>query len=235
MLFLLRKIRKSLIGEGNIRTYIFYGIGEIILVVLGILIAFQLEELREASERGEQEAQILKQLHTDFINNKIEFNATKNSHLEAREMSTWLMNEVPFDNLEKIDTIKRYLSSVFNHHTYNPTTASIDALTNTASFDLISDDSLRKQITRWKDLVVDLNEDEYFIRDKVKDRMLGYFMPRIAIADLFSPSIPDFSKLDYDQCKNVLVERWVTESGVLREMNDMEPVLEDILKRTKVE
>lgn len=232
MLFFFRKLRKSLLGSTNLKTYLLYGIGEIVLVVVGILIAFQLEELREADQRRRQEQQILAQLHADFLQNKAEFEKTKAGHEEVRDMVQWLMNEAPFDDLSKVDTVKRYLGRSFNHHTYDPTSASIDALTNTASFDLISDDTLRSQITRWKDMVGDLNEDEYFIRDKVKDRTLDYFIPRIAIAKLFGPDTPDFSKVEADPCNNVLIERWVTENGVIYEMETMEPVLEDILKRT---
>ena len=42
MLTFLRKIRKSLIDSGSSRRYLFYAIGEIALVVIGILIALQI-------------------------------------------------------------------------------------------------------------------------------------------------------------------------------------------------
>ncbi|MFT6882510.1 MAG: outer membrane murein-binding lipoprotein Lpp [Marinoscillum sp.] len=44
MLFLLRKIRRKLISTDNkIATYLLYAIGEIILVVIGILIAVKID------------------------------------------------------------------------------------------------------------------------------------------------------------------------------------------------
>ncbi len=42
MLTFLRKIRKSLIDSGSTRKYLIYAVGEIALVVLGILIALHL-------------------------------------------------------------------------------------------------------------------------------------------------------------------------------------------------
>lgn len=47
MIKFFRKIRKSLFEKGNFRKYSLYAIGEIILVVIGILIALQLNNLNE--------------------------------------------------------------------------------------------------------------------------------------------------------------------------------------------
>jgi len=42
MLKFFRQIRKRLIEQDNVRKYLLYAVGEIILVVIGILIALQL-------------------------------------------------------------------------------------------------------------------------------------------------------------------------------------------------
>ena len=47
MLTFLRKIRKSLIESGIARKYLLYAIGEIALVVIGILIALQINNWNE--------------------------------------------------------------------------------------------------------------------------------------------------------------------------------------------
>ncbi len=47
MLKFFRKIRQKLIEEDNIRKYLLYAIGEIILVVIGILIALQVNNWNE--------------------------------------------------------------------------------------------------------------------------------------------------------------------------------------------
>ena len=42
MIHYLRKIRRNLLGEGKFKKYLFYATGEVFLVVVGILIALQL-------------------------------------------------------------------------------------------------------------------------------------------------------------------------------------------------
>ena len=46
MLTFLRKIRKSLMDSGSTRKYLFYAIGEVCLVVIGILIALQINKFK---------------------------------------------------------------------------------------------------------------------------------------------------------------------------------------------
>ncbi|QXD25802.1 hypothetical protein F7C95_07935 [Opitutia bacterium ISCC 51] len=43
MLFIFRKLRRSFFQPGKFRTYIAYAIGEILLIVIGILIALQIQ------------------------------------------------------------------------------------------------------------------------------------------------------------------------------------------------
>ncbi len=47
MIKFFRKIRRSLLTSGKIRSYILYAVGEIILVVIGILLALQISNWNE--------------------------------------------------------------------------------------------------------------------------------------------------------------------------------------------
>ena len=47
MFTILKKLRRSLILSGQVRQYLLYGIGEIALVVIGILIALQVNNWNE--------------------------------------------------------------------------------------------------------------------------------------------------------------------------------------------
>jgi len=47
MLFVLRKIRRTLMKENKVTSYLLYAIGEIALIVVGILIALQVDEYRQ--------------------------------------------------------------------------------------------------------------------------------------------------------------------------------------------
>ncbi len=44
MLLILRKIRRSFFLPGKVKTYLAYAVGEIVLIVVGILLALQISE-----------------------------------------------------------------------------------------------------------------------------------------------------------------------------------------------
>ena len=62
MLAFLRKIRKSLVESGSARKYILYAIGEIALVVIGILIALQINNWNEQKKAYKFEDNLLLEL-----------------------------------------------------------------------------------------------------------------------------------------------------------------------------
>ena len=71
MLTFLRKIRKSLIETGSARKYLLYAIGEIALVVIGILIALQINNRNEKNKEVEIEKQYMISLLSDLTKDKV--------------------------------------------------------------------------------------------------------------------------------------------------------------------
>ncbi|CAN0605597.1 unnamed protein product, partial [Ectocarpus sp. 12 AP-2014] len=70
MIKFFRKIRQNLLSESKFSKYLIYAIGEIILVVIGILIALQINNWNEKQKEEKSELLILKTLQKDFIENK---------------------------------------------------------------------------------------------------------------------------------------------------------------------
>ena len=66
MLAFLRKIRRSLIESGSTRKYLLYAIGEIALIVIGILIALQINNWNEFRKERKKESVIIKSLNDEL-------------------------------------------------------------------------------------------------------------------------------------------------------------------------
>ncbi|PRX56089.1 DUF6090 family protein [Flagellimonas meridianipacifica] len=62
MLKYFRKIRQNLLSEGEMGKYLKYAIGEIIFVVIGILIALQINNVNEVRKANNRERAILQNL-----------------------------------------------------------------------------------------------------------------------------------------------------------------------------
>ncbi len=72
MLRFFRTIRKKLMEQNKVRTYFWYALGEIFLVVIGILIALQINNWNEARIIKNQEYKLLLSLKEEFEQNLIE-------------------------------------------------------------------------------------------------------------------------------------------------------------------
>ena len=68
MIKFLRKIRQNLLSEGKTTKYFKYAIGEIILVVVGILIAVQINNWNQLKNRNQLEKTLLEQLRNEILN-----------------------------------------------------------------------------------------------------------------------------------------------------------------------
>jgi len=66
MLRFFRQIRKKLMEQNKIRTYLLYAIGEILLVVIGILIALQINNWNENRLNRQEQARILSDINIEI-------------------------------------------------------------------------------------------------------------------------------------------------------------------------
>lgn len=80
MIKFFRHIRQKLLSENKFSKYLIYANGEIVLVVIGILFALQINNWNEAEKRTDEEQRLLRELiinlKQDIIDHKaiVEFN-----------------------------------------------------------------------------------------------------------------------------------------------------------------
>lgn len=72
MLRFFRTLRHKLLEEDNFRKYVWYAVGEILLVVIGILIALQINNWNEARKDNQRKAQYVQSLLTDLRQDALE-------------------------------------------------------------------------------------------------------------------------------------------------------------------
>ena len=86
MIKFFRNIRQKMLTDNKFSKYLLYAIGEIILVVIGILIALQINNSNESRKLRKQELHYLENLKTDLKLNIAELNKyikVRNSRIES--------------------------------------------------------------------------------------------------------------------------------------------------------
>lgn len=108
MLRFFRQIRKKLIEKENVRKYFLYAIGEILLVVIGILLALQVNNWNEARKADQVSEVTIQKLHAELEEAK----AKVESSLEVNKMFlNW--SDQYLNSESYIDSLKSNPSRIF--------------------------------------------------------------------------------------------------------------------------
>lgn len=137
MIKFFRKIRQQLLSENKISKYLFYAVGEVVLVVIGILIALSINNWNENRKNAALESYYLNSLRSNIIQD------TTNYGIKLRDINRTLTEldsaaiKLNLDSNEELWTDKApgIFMSTFN---VNSETSVIEDLKSTGNLSLIS-------------------------------------------------------------------------------------------------
>jgi len=176
MIKFFRKIRYNLMSENKTGKYFKYAIGEILLVVIGILIALQINNWNEQRKDRIREQAILNSLQQDFKTNIVNVNDAYITFSEAYESSVVLLEIVKDNNTINPTEVEDLMDDIINKtKSLDIITGSLDEIFSTGTFNLIKDEELRKQLSYWSFYVTDTEDDIVIYRDY----LFGFFIPSL--------------------------------------------------------
>jgi len=147
MLKFFRTIRKSIIGKGRIGNYLAYALGEIVLVMVGILLAVEINNMNKASQLREVERDILKEMKADLEADAEDWIYNIKIHRGAEESSK-LIRRILVNDLPWHDTLKSHFSFTYRFTAIVHQKAAYKNL-EAQGVSLIKNDSLRRLISHY--------------------------------------------------------------------------------------
>ena len=149
MIKFFRKIRQKLLSENKLGKYLIYAIGEIFLVVIGILIALQLNNLNEERKEHNLELKTLSEIQKAFKGDlkdlKFNFNLHEQGLIACEKLISAFDQDLPYH-----DSINQYFAQFSNFSLLIRNTSAYETL-KTRGVDIIRNDSLRSQIINMHD------------------------------------------------------------------------------------
>lgn len=145
MIKFFRRIRQNLLLEGNTGKYLKYAIGEIVLVVIGILIALSLNNWNELRKDGIKEEKLLNEL-ADNLELNLSFLDSIISDFKEDEESSKFIIEVLENKHIYNDTLDYHFARALNSKPLHPLSILAYESMKNAGFDIIRNDQLRKDI-----------------------------------------------------------------------------------------
>ncbi|MDC6391119.1 DUF6090 family protein [Maribacter sp. PR1] len=115
MIKFFRSIRQKMLTENKFSKYLLYAIGEIVLVVIGILIALQINNWNEARKQNTIVNTYLKGMVLDLNNDIRRFDIIIKNLNEQIKSNTLIFEDKSYQNLP-IDSIVLSITSYFNDY-----------------------------------------------------------------------------------------------------------------------
>jgi hypothetical protein len=192
MLKIFRSARKKIIKNNKTSTYIIYAIGEIILVMIGILLALQVNNWSENKRINENLNSYVIQLNEEIKANIIILNkVVEEETANSKDIDTIIsiFKQKDFDNINLL--VKS--GSLLSFEEFHPVTTTFENLKSSGELKLIKDIKLRNVIFQAYNSFekIKLVQDLHYYN--MKTRAVDYFFNNAKFSDIQN-SKPNFAK-----------------------------------------
>ena len=209
--------------------YFKYAIGEIILVVIGILIALSINSWNESRKNIEKKEILLKALKIEFTDNLKQLDTVLYYDGKVLKSIQRFMKLDPDNLLEMTnDSMPNWFQNSSFRWTYNPLNGALRSGISSGEIHLIKNDKLANLLFGWQDFVSDAKEGEVRTIEALKAsnsiterhiRNIDYrnsYLPELGKSRFLS----DYQSLFRDPLfEDYLTERYLSMNEVLNELN----------------
>ncbi len=179
MIKFFRHLRHSLINQNKMGKYLKYAIGEIILVMIGILLALQVNDWNTKRLLKSKEQVYLKQIRIS-LNNDLEsikevkeFNAEKAFYIDT----TYIVLEQSSNPEKYIPVITDYMYVMAEFNVFEPNNIAFENMIASENIDLITNMELRKNLSLYYKRDFE-NSTQERIKEQTR-KFVDFIMPKI--------------------------------------------------------
>jgi hypothetical protein len=169
-----------MIKDSKFSKYMLYAIGEIILVVIGILIALQINNWNNEAANKRDEQRIVQNLNLEFKKNRKNLQESIKHQKEVLSCTRDVMNLIgePKDVINK-HNLDSLLERTLDYSSYKPSQAVVLDVISSGKLNLISSDSLRLLIFDWSSNL-EKNEENYLTLDEFNQNLVIPYLTKNA-------------------------------------------------------
>lgn len=224
--------------------YLKYALGEIVLVVIGILIALQINTWNEQRIATQEEKNILANLKSEFQQNKKELAGAIAMNKQCLETGRYIMSLIGGE-LTEITAINTdsLLFMGFEYARFTPSENALSDLLQSGRLNLIRKEHLKNLLYQWSRAVKGAEDQFSGLDDKIEEDLVPYLTKNYALKDVDRYSRLGWkskSRLPVDKTKifndieyeNLMDDMLYRLSGYILELNKIDRIFEAIIDET---
>lgn len=168
MIKFLRIIRQKLLTESKFGKYLLYAVGEIILVVIGILIALEINNANDIRKNKAQEQQLLVSLLEEFEVNLglLDSALQRNKEIYNRAINIGEFTGPKLPSLSEKELSLLMVGAFKYESRYVPNLGTLNEMNNSGKLSLIKDPDLRKAISEWQSQLELVHNQERYVVER---------------------------------------------------------------------
>ncbi len=186
MIKLFRNIRRKLLSEGKTNNYLKYAIGEIILVVIGILIALQINNWNQNRIENNRARTLLKNMVQDLATDTLMLNRNIANYKFQSNNCIKLLNDSLFVNT-KADSL--YYMLPLNQAGLLLTTQAFDKINNASLTSLLGSSELDQSISEYYITTAEFAEKQFTWEEQRTNKDEDFWL------DALQMEIPQYFKI----------------------------------------
>ena len=219
MIKFFRKIRYDLMKNNKSGKYLKYAFGEIILVVIGILIALQINNWNDNRIANNNELKLIASLNEELISIRDELKIDFESNNKNLKQVEEYLDEIEKNNEQKIKIVS-FLDIYSQSSVSHPIITNVLSANSSSS---ISDDKLLKELRKLQLSYNKIKESELYL-DQLWNSKISDFLSR----NNYAKSLVNYTRTqnsdgqnlielyDNSEYKNIIALKWLMQSDWVR-------------------
>jgi hypothetical protein len=231
--------------ENKTGKYFKYAIGEIVLVVIGILIALQINNWNQARQFQNEEKVILKNIHTEFLENRNALQLGLEENIQGCKASIILLNLVG-QNRELIQqqNLDSLMYVMLDTGSFRPSENTISDLLQSGKLQLLKNENLKNLLYKWtrnlKRTDVSFNRVELKIDNELVPYLSKYYSMKdidmygtLQWKDKTLLTIDKLHIFEDIQFENIMDDYLYRSKSAGNNLKELLVIIEDIIKETE--
>lgn len=168
MITFLRRIRKNLLAENKFTRYFIYALGEVFLIVVGILIALAINNWNQREAAKKREQFYLDGLRQEFLQSKVKLQELMKVNRLSYEESRRLAEIISSDSIDlPEEELSALIFNAFSYEiNYNPNNSLLMEIISSGGLKDLSDAELRLYLTSWESAIRQIHQQETTLRNQ---------------------------------------------------------------------
>ncbi len=181
MIQFFRKIRQHHLTENKFSKYLIYAIGEIVLVVIGILIALQINNLNNERIKRIAEYKYYENIKGQITEDKEEIIGNKNSNNNHLNQFNFAVQIIEENDRSRIDTLETIALNLTNYSDVNRQGNIYETMVNSGEINLLNNSKIKEGLRKLEETYIYINKMEDIHRDVVLNRTVTFLMDNFKI------------------------------------------------------